>query len=172
MEAGITTLIDQFQDGRIGRREVIRRLGVFVAMMSGAGSLALAQDPRKQSAPEEKTFQALGLNHIALRVTDPKRSKEFYEKHLGLKTTRESESSVFMNCGDHHFVALFRAAEPGMHHYCYTIDPYDQKAAAEKLRGVGIEPELHANRIYFDDPDGIQVQLAAPIERRKQDEKD
>jgi hypothetical protein len=47
-----------------------------------------------------------------------------------------------------------------MHHYSYAIPDYDQQVAAERLRGAGLEPKLEGGRIYFDDPDGIVVQVS------------
>ncbi len=158
MDGVITRWISLFEAGRMGRRELIGRLGAMMGTLAGFGGLASAQEPERPKS----TFNAKGLNHIALRVTDLARSKKFYQTHLGMTVVRESESSAFLNCGEQHFVALFRGSQAGMDHYCYSIDDYDQKAAAKKLRAVGIEPELHGNRIYFDDPDGLQVQLAGP----------
>lgn len=51
-----------------------------------------------------------------------------------------------------------------MDHYCYTIDGDRQADAAERLRAVDLEPELLSDRVYFRDPDGLRVQLAAPNE--------
>ncbi len=47
-----------------------------------------------------------------------------------------------------------------MDHYCYSIVNYDVKDAAGKLRKQKIEPRITSNRIYFPDPDGLEVQLA------------
>jgi hypothetical protein len=71
-----------------------------------------------------------------------------------------------MTCGDH-FVALFRSDKPRMDHFCFSIKNYDQQAAAKKLKAHNIEPDTPqgTNRIYFDDPDGIKVQLAAAEHR-------
>ncbi len=165
MDAEITTWVGLFEEGRIGRRELIGRLGGLMAVAAGCASPGLAQEPGAL-AP---TFEAKGLNHLALRVTDLERSKRFYQRHLGMRVLSESRSNVFMSCGEDDFVAFFKGERAGMDHYCYTIDGYDQKEAAAKLRAVGLEPELHGNRIYFDDPDGLQVQLAGlrhwPVER-------
>ena len=49
-----------------------------------------------------------------------------------------------------------------MSHYCYSIPGYTVGKAAETLRGVGLEPRVRGQRIYFDDADGLEVQLAAP----------
>ena len=46
-------------------------------------------------------------------------------------------------------------------HYRYSVAGYDVEKAAESLRGVGIEPSVRGQRIYFDDADGIEVQLSA-----------
>ena len=115
---------------------------------------------RPASARSSSTFEAAGLNHIALGVTDVRRSRDFYVQHLGLSVRRESAGSCFLNCGDH-FVALFRSAEPEMDHYCYAVRDYDVDVAAAKLCEQSLSPWVQGGRIYFDDPDGLEVQLAA-----------
>lgn len=156
MEAEITRLVEQFEAGRMTRRQLVTHLAAFATALAGTAGTALA-------SAEISTFQGTGLNHIALRVTDVERSREFYKKHLGLKVVREDpRANCFLTCGDH-FVALFRSNQAGMDHYCYSIKDYDQKTAAEKLRAARIEPETPSgtDRIYFKDPDGLKVQLAA-----------
>ncbi|HVS66104.1 MAG TPA: VOC family protein [Thermoanaerobaculia bacterium] len=148
----IDALFDRYDRGELSRRELALAI---TGLLSGLGGMAgAAALPRRQS-----TFQAIGLNHIALQVTDVARSKAFYERHLGLRTTSESSSSAFLDCGPQ-FVALFRSQEPGLAHYSYSIPSYSQSDAAERLRAVDIEPKLRGQRIYFDDPDGIEVQLS------------
>ncbi|MCZ6597218.1 MAG: VOC family protein [Planctomycetota bacterium] len=161
MRMEIETWIGLFEEGRIGRRELIGRLGAVMAVAAGCASPGLAQEAQAPEAAKP-TFVAKGLNHIALRSTDLERSKSFYERHLGLKVLSQSRSNVFMDCGGNNFVAFFKSERAGMDHYCYTIERYDQKEAAKKLRAVGIEPRLAGSRIYFDDPDGLEVQLAGP----------
>jgi catechol-2,3-dioxygenase len=155
----IDRLVSQFQDGRLTRRQLVGRMVGLVAAAAGVVNAGTAAEP------EASTFQARELNHIALRVTDIDRSVRFYRHHLGLRVLSRGTSTAFLDCGPH-FVALFRRDEPGMDHYCYTIDGYDQKDAAGRLRAVGLEPELVSDRIYFRDPDGLRVQLAAPNEGR------
>ena len=49
-----------------------------------------------------------------------------------------------------------------MDHYCYSVKDYDVRDAERKLKAAGIEPRVRGgNRIYFEDPDGLTVQLAA-----------
>ena len=125
-----------------------------VATVAAAGSIASASQP-------QSTFEGLNLNHVALRVTDVERSRDFYMKHLGLTVARQSlPNNCFLSFGDC-FLALFRGDRAGMDHYCYSIKEYNVNKAAEKLKAEGIDSEIHDNRIYFPDPDGLKVQLSA-----------
>jgi catechol 2,3-dioxygenase-like lactoylglutathione lyase family enzyme len=155
MEKEISRLVGDFEQGKISRRQLV---GWLAALAAGAGGGWAATQ-------EGSTFESTGLNHIALRVTDVEQSRDFYVEHLGLDVSSEYlPGNAFLNCGDN-FVALFRGSEPGLHHYCYTIEDYDQQEAADRLRAVDLEPSLQGGRIYFSDPDGITVQLAAPNRR-------
>jgi catechol 2,3-dioxygenase-like lactoylglutathione lyase family enzyme len=137
----------------------VSRLAGLGAAVAGAGSAPVSA----QSAGP--TFEAAGLNHIALRVTDVARARDFYQKHLGLPVASQSlPGRCFLQCGPQ-FVALFRGNRAGMDHYCYSVPRYDQQEAARKLRAHGLEPRLAGNRIYFSDPDGLEVQLADPSHR-------
>ena len=156
MNTKLGEMIDAFAAGRISRRELIAGVSGLVAAAAVGGS-ASAQTG-------SSTFTAAGLNHIALRVPDVARARDFYVKHLGMTVARDSSSSVFLNF-DGGFLALFRGDEPGMDHYCYSVEGYDVNAAAEKLRAEGIEPRIEGQRIYFPDADGLTVQLAAPEHR-------
>lgn len=152
MESTISQIVEQYDKGRLTRRQLVTRLAGILALGTGRGAGAIES---------ESTFRALGLNHLALRTTDVARSRDFYVRNLGLKVAHESlPQNCFLNCGPH-FLALFRAAEAGMDHYCFSIPDYDQRQAAEKLEAVDLEPRLAGNRIYFDDPDGLTVQLAS-----------
>jgi catechol 2,3-dioxygenase-like lactoylglutathione lyase family enzyme len=159
MEREVSRILKDYETGRVTRRQVVTRLALLGAAAAGAGGTSSGEPG------PGPTFEASGLNHIALGVTDVERSRDFYTKHLGLRVARESlPGSCFLDCGPH-FVALFRARRPGMDHYCYSVPGYDQQEAARKLRAQNIEPRLAGNRIYFPDPDGIEVQLAAPGHR-------
>ncbi|HRK35680.1 MAG TPA: VOC family protein [Candidatus Hydrogenedentes bacterium] len=154
MEHVIESVVSKFESGQMSRRQLIAHL---TALAAGAavGTPALAE-----SAP---SFKATGLNHIALRVTDVARSRDFYKQHLGLTLANESlPGSAFMNFGNA-FLALFRGDTPGMHHYCYAVENFNVLEAEKKLRDLGLNPDQPkgTDRIYFDDPDGIQVQLSS-----------
>jgi len=152
MEATLPHLIDQYDQGKLTRRQLLAGLVATASLGSATSGAQAASEP---------TFQATRLNHIALSVTDVARSRDFYVQHLGLPVTSDSSPyNCFLDCGPN-FVALFRGSKAGMHHYCYSIPDYDQQDAADRLREVDIEPSLQGQRIYFPDPDGLTVQLAS-----------
>ena len=97
-------------------------------------------------------------------VTDISRSRDFYQQHFGLETMSESPSSCFLRCGKN-FVALFRDTKPAMDHYCYAIERYEPADAVKRLKAAGLAPDRRGNRVYFKDPDGLEVQVAAPNRR-------
>ena len=153
VERELSKIVEQYEKGHISRRELI-------ASLAGAVAIAATASTAGAANTGASTFKAEGLHHIALSVSDVARSRDFYVEHLGLKVSSEwLPNNCFLDCGPN-FVALFRSSTPGMHHYSYAIPDYDQRTAAEKLRAVDIEPTLQENRIYFDDPDGLVVQLS------------
>lgn len=152
MESTLSQLIDQYDEGKLTRRQLVASLAAVVGVGSMGGPARAADEP---------TFEATRLNHIALSVTDVARSRDFYIRHLGLRVTRDSAPhNCFLDCGPN-FVALFRGREAGMHHYCYSISEFEIEEVAVKLRQVDIEPDIQGRRIYFPDPDGLTVQLAS-----------
>ncbi len=154
MQHAIESIVDGYDSGLLTRRQLIAHLATVAAAMSGT---AVAS----QEALPKSTFKATGLDHIALSVTDVARSRIFYQRHLGLKIMSDGgEQSCFLHCGNN-FVALFRSKESAMNHYCYAIDDYEPGAAVEKLKAAGLTVRRAQNRVYFDDPDGLEVQVAA-----------
>ena len=152
----ISSMVEQFAAGRLSRRELVWGLAALVAAASGRGADA-AQGQRPPS-----TFQALGLNHLALRVTDLDRSQAFYERHLGMTRIPSTAASPrLMACGPH-VLNLFKADRPQMDHVCFTVPDYDAVAAANRLRAQNVTPDVEADRVHFFDPDGYKLQVGGP----------
>lgn len=149
------TLVEEFERGLLSRRQLVSRLmglGAALTMMSRAV---------EANQGEGSTFQATGLDHVALNVSSVPHSRDFYKKHLGLKVIRDGgEDNCFLGSGDDFFLTLFKGDKPGLNHYCYAIKSYDAAQAEEKLKAAGLKPRREGNRIYFPDADGITVQVA------------
>lgn len=111
------------------------------------------------------------MNHVSLSVTDVQRSAEFYQRVLGLEIiSRPANGGLNMGLGPESFLGLYQLPNPGgMHHLCIGVDNYASDAMAARLEAQGIAADVNrdpANRtsggdqLYFNDPDGIRVQLA------------
>jgi catechol 2,3-dioxygenase-like lactoylglutathione lyase family enzyme len=151
-------LVSDFEQGRLSRRQLAARL-VGLGMAMAAPRIGAAQSA-ENAAASQPTFQATGLHHIALDVTDVARSNEFYGKHLGLRVIRGDDNASFLGADREFFLTLFRAERPALNHYCYAIDNYDADDAMERLADAGLRPRREGNRVYFPDPDGLTVQVA------------
>ncbi len=71
--------------------------------------------PRAATASQgdSSTFQATGLNHVALNVNSVPRSRDFYIKHLGLKVIRDGgEDNCFLGSSGDFYLTLFRGTTP------------------------------------------------------------
>jgi len=156
MQTQIIKMIHDFEYGRLSRRQLITYLiGMFAA--STGATIAFADQQTQPAAPGSvPTFTATDLNHIALTVSDVQRSVKWYQKHLGLRATGEEG---FLTTGKG-WLALFQGEKPGLNHYCYSIDNYDPATAVARLKAAGLTPRREGGRVYFDDPDGIECQVA------------
>ena len=113
-----------------------------------------------------------GLGHVALKVTDMERAKQFYHGVLGLPYSGEHEGKtmVFFRADEHHNLALFLSDKidstaPSLDHVAFQLQggPRELDLAQVELESIGIEvtPYEHAevHSLYFDDPDGHQIEL-------------
>ena len=148
----IDRMVEDFETGRLSRRQLVQHLTAAAAVLA-AKALPVA-------AQEKSTFQATSVDHVALTVTDVNRSRRFYERHLGLEVTNCGGSQCFLNC-DPDFLALFRGSHPGLHHFAFAIDGYRPDHAVARLEAARLAPRRHGNRVYFDDPDGLEVQVTS-----------
>ena len=149
-------IVESFERGLLSRRQLVSKLTGL-----GAGMAMMAQTANAAAAALDGTFQAKGLDHVALNVKNVPVSRDFYIKHVGLKVTRDGgEDNCFLGSGDDFFLTLFKGERPGLNHYCYAIRGYDPERAVEKLKAAGLKPRRDGGRVYFPDIDGIEVQVA------------
>jgi catechol 2,3-dioxygenase-like lactoylglutathione lyase family enzyme len=121
------------------------------------------------------------LDHVVLEVRDPVASAEFYRELLGCAPVRLREFEageapfVSVRLGPGSLLDLFpprmwRARRPANpNHFCLTLAPEALRAARRGLARRGLPltrvsshnfgARGYARSIYFDDPDGISVEL-------------
>lgn len=159
----IEKLVDGFEQKKMTRRELV------ASLVAATGAMAVAPAVSAQAAAPVAIGRS--MNHVSLSVNDVARSADFYNRVLGMEIiSRPANGGLNMGLGSESFLGLYNLPNPGgMHHMCIGVDNYDADALAEKLVDHGIDADVNrdpANRtsggdqLYFNDPDGIRVQLA------------
>lgn len=159
----IENLVDKFEQKKMTRRELVASLLVATAASAAAPSVSA-----QTAAP---VSIGRSMNHVSLSVNDVNRSADFYNRVLGMEIiSRPGNGGLNMGLGNESFLGLYNLPNPGgMHHMCIGVEDYNADVLAEKLQDHGIDANVNrdaANRtsggdqLYFNDPDGILVQLA------------
>jgi len=159
----IESLVSEFEQKKLTRRELV------ASLVAATGALAIA--PGLMAQTPAPVAIGRSMNHVSLSVTDVNRSAAFYQRVLGMEIiSRPANGGLNMGLGDESFLGLYELANPGgMNHMCIGVENYDPDALAEKFKEHGVEASVNRNpanrasggdQLYFNDPDGIRVQLA------------
>jgi catechol 2,3-dioxygenase-like lactoylglutathione lyase family enzyme len=100
----------------------------------------------------------VGINHVALEVSDIDRALDFYGRVFDLRLRGRSDGAAFIDIGDQ-FLALMagRSGPPdATRHFGLVVD--DKEATREALVAAGAEI-LPGRRLDFLDPDGNRVEI-------------
>ena len=162
MQQEIDSLVEKFEQKKLSRRELVTALVATVGAVATGTTLAQIPQP---------VATGRSMNHVSLSVTDVNRSADFYSRVLALDIiSRPANGGLNMGLGEESFLGLYNLPNPGgMHHLCIGVDNYNADMLAESLLDHGITANVNrdaANRtsggdqLYFNDPDGISVQLA------------
>lgn len=128
--------------------------------------------------------RALQTGHVGLNVTDLTRSTQFYRDILDFTVIGESQQRgrefSFLGRGDQLFLTLWKQSEgtfaknlPGLHHLSFQVDSIAEVREVEgrlrkrsaKIYHDGIVPHgegRSSGGIFFEDPDGIRLEVFAP----------
>jgi glyoxylase I family protein len=112
-------------------------------------------------------FRVEGLDHVALGVGDQRASEDWYREVLGLEREYADEwgDMPVAVMAEGSGLALFKAADTsaGFRHLAFRVDRENFELAQDDLRGAGIPFELAdhgvSHSIYFEDPDGVRLEL-------------
>ena len=115
-----------------------------------------------------------GIYEVAIRVRDLERALAFYRDVLGLTVGLRDESRrwIFLRAGGPEGMLVLQedAGEWPTQHLAFRVDASDLERAAQRLQEHGIPttgPILHdwmpARSLYFEDPDGHELELCAVL---------
>ena len=110
-------------------------------------------------------IEAQGFNHVALWVSDMRRSADWYIELLGLEEARVSDHHIFLRLPSGEVLALFEASEPKqigseVHHLAFNLPSGEVEKALETLRQQDVPLEERGPSLSFQDPDGYWIHFS------------
>lgn len=179
MEQMISGLVQDFETGKLTRRQLIQALAVAVA----GGTAALAATVEQQSTiPPPRSpapWKTVWLDHISYAVSDYRRSTAFYRDLMGWEVLHDDgQKQCSMKVGNVGAIIIRNrsgysgapqaAQAPAItglvDHISWGIAPWDTakvKAELEK-RGLAPQPDMNGKfqSFHFPDPDGWDLQIS------------
>jgi len=155
MEQIIAALLQDFERGKMNRRQLIQSL-TMAASVAGAASTA--------SAGTGKGFQAVTVNHISYQVADYTKTRDFYADLLGMKVSHDDGKQCYLSFGDSFLLprnARQGGTTPRVDHIAYTIETWDKNAVEAELKRRGLTPRPDTeDSFHVTDPDGFNLQIS------------
>ena len=194
MESVITGLLQEFENGRLTRRQLIQSLALAAAAAAPGGTL-LAQGAQKAStipAPKDAApWKTVWLDHISYAVSDYRRSAAFYRDLMGWEIKNdEGQRQATLKIGDVGEIIIRnnrQAATEGtagngggqprppvtgvINHISWGVSPWDtDKVKAElERRGLNPRPDMVGTdfkSFHVLDPDGWDLQISNQTKER------
>jgi catechol 2,3-dioxygenase-like lactoylglutathione lyase family enzyme len=149
MEHVISKLLDDFEQGKLTRRQFVQSIAF----------LATAAPAVAKSAPP---FQAIAVNHISYEVRDYRKIRDFYAELLGMNISHDNGRECYLSFGDSFLIPRNHAGNtPRIDHVAYTIDNWDRNKVEAELKRRGLKPRPDTeNSFHVKDPDGFDLQIA------------
>ena len=181
MEDVINRLLQDFEAGKLTRRQLIQALALGVTV--GPAALAATQQPAaKSSIPPPRSpapWKTVWLDHVSYAVSDYRRSTAFYRNLMGWEIIHDDgQKQCSMKVGNVGGIIIRNRAgyagaaggptQPSItgviDHVSWGIEPWDTakvKAELEK-RGLDARPDVNGTfqSFHVHDPDGWDLQIS------------
>ena len=157
MEHIISKLLQEYEHGRVSRRQLIRTLALAATATSTAGTA--------EAAPAN----AVSINHVSMQVADYTKTRDFYVGLFGMKVSDDDgKTQCRLTFGDNILIPRNASSrpggKPGVDHIAYTLANWDTDASVKSA----VEAELKRRKLtirvtegsfHVQDPDGFEVQV-------------
>ena len=158
MEHIIARLLQDFEHGKMTRRELIRSLALTATAASAVGTAEAAV-----------AANATYINHVSMQVTDYTKTRDFYAGLFGMKVSEDDgKTQCRLTFGDNILVVRNAASRPGgkvgVDHVAYTLANWDTdknvKSVVEaELKRRGLKIRATYGGFHVQDPDGFEAQM-------------
>jgi catechol 2,3-dioxygenase len=130
------------------------------------------QNPGNGKEPANKLHSETSLGYVDLQVSDLERSKDYYQRAIGLKVGREIDNQVSLAVGERTLLVLTEMPgadkiprRSGLYHFALLVP--SREALGKTLRNLvdtgteiqGGADHLVSEAIYLADPDGNGIEL-------------
>ena len=158
MEHIIATLLRDFEEGKMNRRQLIRSLAVAASAGSVVSSVPAV-------AAEGPALKATAIHHLSLTVADYAKTRDFYAGLFGVKVSNDDGKRCNLESG-----ALFMVVRTGsgptpyVDHFGIAVDNFNKNTVMAELKRRGLNPQSGATElgISVKDPDGYRLQVEKP----------
>jgi catechol 2,3-dioxygenase-like lactoylglutathione lyase family enzyme len=159
MEHVIGKLLQDFEQGKMTRRQLIQSLALAATAASAAGAVPAA-------AAGGNVVKASVLNHVGYQCADYKKSSAWYADLFQLKQVLDDGKKVSLGLGESQLIFHPRKSPeiPAVDHICFTIAGWDEdKSVRSKVEAEfkrrGLDPKPTERSLHVKDPDGFIVQV-------------
>ena len=159
MENIIAKLLQDFEQGKMSRRQLIKSLAV-----TATAAAAVSEAQAAPTAGGASVMKAIYLNHNSYQVKDYAKTRDWYADLFGMTVEEDDGKQCRLAFGNNLIVARTRpSGTPRVDHVAYTIENWDQKkeqiAAELKRRNIPIKSGDTKTSLHILDPDGFEVQF-------------
>ena len=184
MEAVIATILKDFEDGKMNRRQLIQSL----AMVAVAGPAAAGVAPQAPAPAAKAPWKTVHLDHISYSVSDYKRSAAFYQSLMGWEIANDNgENQATLKIGNVGEIIIRNQRRPAgaapaaapaaagqperppitgvINHVSWGVEPWDTEGVKAELEKRGLKPRPDMVGANFKswhvlDPDGWDLQIS------------
>ena len=182
METIIARLLEDFETGRVTRRQLIQSLALAAVAAPAAATVGAQAPAAAPAASAPAPWKTVWLDHISYRVSDYKRSTAFYTSLMGWEVQNDNGTSqATLKIGNAGGIIIRNARQPAadaqpaqtgrapitgvIDHISYGIEPWDtDKVKAElERRGLAPRPDMVGETFksfHVKDPDGWDLQIS------------
>ena len=189
MEGMIASLLRDFEDGKMSRRQLVQTLALAVVAGPAAIVAGAQSPPASASAHVAAPWKTVWLDHISYAVSDYKKSTDFYTSLMGWEVQNDNgKNQATLKIGEVGGIIIRNnrqqsgGATPDgpprqtgqpprppltgvINHVSYGIQPWDtDKVKAElERRGLNPRPDMVGDNFksyHVFDPDGWDLQIS------------
>ena len=165
MENIIAQLLQDFENGKMSRRQLVQTLAMAATAVSGTAISGSA-------APVANGFKTVALDHISYQVANYKRTRDFYADLMGMSVSNDDGThQCELHFGDSMIIPRNRDAKAStkVDHIAYRIEAWNTDRVKAELERRQLKPRLDtggpsgpANYASFhvQDPDGFDLQIS------------